>query len=725
MPVKVALDADGQPTQALREEARGARPRAPGHRVARRGRRPRSHLRRSPTARPSTCTCAALAKGQPLARGAAGRARRRAREAADPEGDELRRRRRLLQRREVRPPGAPALALHGADVVPVHGARPRRRTHDRRPSLPGRARHRDRDRRRLRADARGRGQGASRRSPQRRAAIVAAARRRRRRARRSIMPDALLDEVTALVEWPAVYAGTFDPAFLAVPQECLILTMQQNQKYFALADDGGRLAAPLPAGQQPRDRRTRGDRRTATSACCARGSPTRSSSSTRTARRALDARVPKLAQRRLSQQARHAGASASSGCASLAREHRAADRRRRARSPIARRGSPRPISSPTWSASFPSCRALMGRYYAQHDGEPPAVADAIEQHYWPRFAGDALPRRRSRRRSRSPTSSRRSPACSASARSPPATRIRSACAAQRSACCASWSRSGCALPLPELVDARVRRVRRRAGGQAGAAPTLASFVYERLRGYLREQGYTANQVEAVLVPAARRASTSCPRGSRRSGVRGAARGRRARRRQQAHRQHPEEERRARRRPPSTARGSPTAPSTTSTSRSRSSRPGRRRLRARRLHRRAAGAGDGQAGRRPLLRRRDGDGRRPGGPRQPARAAARRRGDDEPRRRHLEARRLTRVTTRHGPARLRSRHRPTRAAASSSSSTATASSTTTATSSSSRRTSGGRSRAASRRSRGSTTPATASSSRPTSRASAAACSTWRR
>ncbi len=56
-----------------------------------------------------------------------------------------------------------------------------------------------------------------------------------------IMPDALLDEVTALVEWPAVYAGTFDRAFLDVPQECLILTMQQNQKYFALADESGAL----------------------------------------------------------------------------------------------------------------------------------------------------------------------------------------------------------------------------------------------------------------------------------------------------------------------------------------------------------------------------------------------------------------------------------------------------------------------------------------------------
>ncbi|OFZ90573.1 MAG: glycine--tRNA ligase subunit beta [Betaproteobacteria bacterium RBG_16_64_18] len=51
----------------------------------------------------------------------------------------------------------------------------------------------------------------------------------------------LLDEVTALVEHPSVYAGTFDAAYLDVPQECLILTMRQNQKYFPLFDAGGRL----------------------------------------------------------------------------------------------------------------------------------------------------------------------------------------------------------------------------------------------------------------------------------------------------------------------------------------------------------------------------------------------------------------------------------------------------------------------------------------------------
>ena len=83
---------------------------------------------------------------------------------------------------------------------------------------------------------------------------------------------------------------------------------------------------------------------------------------------------------------------------------------------------------------FPELQGIMGRYYALHDGEPKEVADAIEAHYRPRFAGDALPDgQRRRARSRSPTSSTRSRACSASARPRPATRIRSACAAPRSA----------------------------------------------------------------------------------------------------------------------------------------------------------------------------------------------------------------------------------------------------------------------------------------------------
>ncbi|MEP7184102.1 MAG: glycine--tRNA ligase subunit beta, partial [Betaproteobacteria bacterium] len=131
------------------------------------------------------------------------------------------------------------LALHGADVVPVHalGLAADRVTGGHRflshdgLAIPN-------------ADAyeetlHGEGKVVAG-FAERRAAIVAALGAAAGGAT-IVMPDALLDEVTGLVEWPAVYAGTFDAAFLAVPQECLILTMQQNQKYFALEDAGGRL----------------------------------------------------------------------------------------------------------------------------------------------------------------------------------------------------------------------------------------------------------------------------------------------------------------------------------------------------------------------------------------------------------------------------------------------------------------------------------------------------
>src|SRR5665213_659441 len=56
-----------------------------------------------------------------------------------------------------------------------------------------------------------------------------------------LAPLALLDEVTALTEWPVVYEAFFEERFLAIPQECLILTMQRNQRYFALTDAQGKM----------------------------------------------------------------------------------------------------------------------------------------------------------------------------------------------------------------------------------------------------------------------------------------------------------------------------------------------------------------------------------------------------------------------------------------------------------------------------------------------------
>jgi glycyl-tRNA synthetase beta chain len=203
-----------------------------------------------------------------------------------------------------------------------------------------------------------------------------------------IMPDALLDEVTALVEWPAIYAGTFDAAFLDVPQECLILTMQLNQRYFALADDAGKLVNRflLVSNIQTADPSAivSGNERVLR----ARLADAKFFFD-QDRRQSLESRLPKLASvvyhNKLGTQADRA-ARVGAGAAAIA-HGLGADRALAQRA--ARLAKADLVTDMV--GEFPELQGLMGRYYAEHDGEPPEVSAAIEQHYWPRFAGDALP----------------------------------------------------------------------------------------------------------------------------------------------------------------------------------------------------------------------------------------------------------------------------------------------------------------------------------------------
>jgi len=310
----------------------------------------------------------------------------------------------------------------------------------------------------------------------------------------AIMPDALLDEVNSLVEWPAVYAGSFDPAFLAVPQECLILTMQQNQKYFALADGDGRLANRflLVSNLETADPAAivQGNERVLRARLADAGFFFAQDKKTR-----LDARVGKLAtvvyHNRLGTQ--------------LDRVERL---RALAGDLAAMIGAdPALATRAAWLAKadlltdmvgeFPELQGLMGRYYAEHDGEPAAVAAAIEQHYWPRFAGDALPE---------------GPVAQAVALAdkletlagmfgvgaqPTGDRDPFGLRRHAIGVIRILVERGLAVPLGDLVDAAF-------GAFAGipavqdARADVADFIYERLRGYLRDLAYSANQAEAVL-----------------------------------------------------------------------------------------------------------------------------------------------------------------------------------------------------------------------------------
>ncbi len=202
-----------------------------------------------------------------------------------------------------------------------------------------------------------------------------------------VMPEALLDEVNALVEWPVVLEGHFEEAFLEVPQECLILTMQQNQKYFALTDAQGRLAnrfllvshlqaehPELIVGGNERVLRAR--------------LADAQFFFTQDRLQRLEARLPALEsivyhnkigslRARVDRLVALAGILAPAVGAAVADAQRAA---LLAKADLVT----------DMVGEFPELQGLMGGYYARHDGETADVAQAIADQYRPRFAGDGL-----------------------------------------------------------------------------------------------------------------------------------------------------------------------------------------------------------------------------------------------------------------------------------------------------------------------------------------------
>jgi glycyl-tRNA synthetase beta chain len=255
-----------------------------------------------------------------------------------------------------------------------------------------------------------------------------------------IEDDALLDEVTGLVERPNVLVCQFEPAFLDVPQECLILTMKANQKYFPLLDAQGRLTNKflVVSNIRPQDPSAvvGGNERVVRP-------------------RLADAKFFFDQDRKKTLASRVEGLAKVVYHNKLGTQGERTDRVRKLSQSIARAlalgGVPDAVDGHADQAAmlskadlltdmvgeFPELQGTMGRYYALHDGLPQDIADAVEDHYKPRFAGDTLPRGTTGVWWRWPTSSKPWPACSPSASCPPATRIRSRCAAM------PWASSAC------------------------------------------------------------------------------------------------------------------------------------------------------------------------------------------------------------------------------------------------------------------------------------------
>jgi glycyl-tRNA synthetase beta chain len=305
-----------------------------------------------------------------------------------------------------------------------------------------------------------------------------------------IEDEALLDEVTALVERPKVLTCRFEKAFLEVPQECLILTMKANQKYFPLLDSAGKLTNTflVVSNISPEDASAviDGNERVVR--------PRLADAKfffDQDRKKSLMDRIPGLAKvvyhnrlgtqgervERLARLARAIGhelggealANAADRAALLAKADLLTD----------------------MVGEFPELQGVMGRYYALHDGEPAEIADAIEDHYKPRFAGDALPRNDVG-------------LCLALAdklqtlvdmfgigQLPTGDKDPFALRRHALGLVRMLIERDLPLDLDGLFDAAQVK-------DAAVAGQLADFIYERLAGSLREQGYSALEVDAVL-----------------------------------------------------------------------------------------------------------------------------------------------------------------------------------------------------------------------------------
>jgi len=305
-----------------------------------------------------------------------------------------------------------------------------------------------------------------------------------------VADDELLKEITALVEWPVVYAGEFSPEFLAVPEECLSLSMQQHQRYVPLRDrKTGKLlprflfvsnvaakdASEIVHGNErvlrarladakfffDQDRKTR-----------------------------LETRVPRLANVIYHNK--------------LGTQLQRVERIQLLAGRIARDVGADPVLAEraAWLSKadlltemvgeFPELQGIMGRYYALHDAEPKEVADAIGAHYRPRFATDDLPN--GGIGTAVALADKLDTLAGLFSIGEQPTGDRDPFALRRAALgvIRIVVEEQVPLPLPKAIDAAFEQFKSR------AQTDLAGFFTERMRYYFLERGYTANEVEAVL-----------------------------------------------------------------------------------------------------------------------------------------------------------------------------------------------------------------------------------
>ena len=309
-----------------------------------------------------------------------------------------------------------------------------------------------------------------------------------------IMPDSLLDEVSALTEYPVVYKASFDKAFLAVQQECLILTMQTNQKYFAMTDASGALVNEFLLVSNiltdTPENIIEGNARVVR--------PRLADAQfffEQDKKKSLDDMVGKLKNavyhNKLGTQFERIARVQAISAHLAERLNANVDDAKRA-AYIAKADL---VSDMV--GEFPELQGVMGRYYAEHHGEKSDVAAACAEHYQPRFAGDELPATQ--------------------------TGLIVALADKLETLVGIWGiglqptgekdpfalrrhalgvvRMILEKKLPLSLSDTLAQVQAQFAGSPAFKPcaeAVQAFMIDRLKGLLKEQGYAPAQIEAVL-----------------------------------------------------------------------------------------------------------------------------------------------------------------------------------------------------------------------------------
>ena len=311
---------------------------------------------------------------------------------------------------------------------------------------------------------------------------------------RPIEDEALLDEVTALVERPNVVICQFEEQFLGVPQECLILTMKANQKYFPLLDAAGKLTNKflVVSNISPEDTSfvTGGNERVVRP-------------------RLADAKFFFDQDRKKTLASRVEGLGKVVYHNKLGTQGERVERVRAIAKAIAQQlGDTQLVQDADLAAQlaktdlvtdmvgeFPELQGIMGGYYALNDGLGETVAHAIEDHYKPRFAGDALPRNTAGVVVALADKLETLVGMFGIGNLP--TGDRDPFALRRHAL--GVIRMLVEKDLPLEMNALLAGAVPAFGDKiTDASAALADFIYDRLAGSLREQGYSAQEVDAVL-----------------------------------------------------------------------------------------------------------------------------------------------------------------------------------------------------------------------------------